>query len=442
MKFRLLTTMLIAFLLSSCNDSEPKEFMEGENLFLNLRVTSLTTTVNTTGPQELIKSLRIIILSDGFIEYNDKFDYSSSGSIHAADLAHQLQRATVAGNKKFYFIANEESVPSLEFDTSLELPQGISEGMSLSEFLNHYTKEKLPAGGTLGYTGAGTGEEFETFLNCAVFTPDFSFPDGIIYLPYSAYYQGLKATEDPDVTQTITAYLVPTATKFTIKVKNYRKEDVEVLKIALAEVHTKSFLMANLDDSELYKNFAGINNLYWIDWLRLVAEGSQAFTGNYEDVYEDLGTFNNRAGWIENYSVPSNNNLKYRDTLEPSMNGQWFLNHLVDKDNPESFTIVKYYPESIHTVVRKVYNSETKQYEDKDVQAYFAQFKVIDRLGTDLPVEPYDSEDIEIDKLKSLFRATHVAIDVDIHESLVEIYCQIAPWSIRKFQGYVQEEED
>lgn len=424
--------------------SEPDTSESAGAPSIALKIGAVGTRTTGNSISEKIKTLRIIMLSDGFIETNQLINYEkaegSTAGITDADLFSQkFEHITVAGSKKFYLIANEESVSEIKFEDVSDLPEWWEEGFTLSDLLNHYAKDNLPSDGTTGYPGTGSGVELERLLSAAYFNPDFSVTDNNIYLPYTAVYDGITANNDMSVKITKNMYLVPVATKFTFHFYNYRKEDVEVQKIELHELNSQSFVMPHLDESELTKTLDG-QSYYWIDWLRIVAEGSHAFEDFYEDSDDELLEYNDKAGWIDDYFLPKNDKEIVK-SIERSQNDDWSIQHLIDKDAPSALTVVEYYPESIHLETKRVYNSETKRYEDVDLQTYYAQFSVKD-INTGLPVETYVTELMEIDKVRSLFRATHVIIDIDMFESLVEIYCQIAPWNVRRFQGYVQEDED
>lgn len=424
---------------------EPDDLHSADANSIVVKIGAMGTRTSGNSISEKIKTLRIIMLSDGFIETNQLIDYErgegSTAGVSDADIFTQkFEHITVAGNKKFYLIANEESVAELKFGEDTELPNWWEEGMSLKDLLGHYAKENLPSNGTVGYPGNGSAAELERLLSAAYFTPAYNITDNTIYLPYTAVYDNITATNDMSVKITKNMYLVPVATKFTFNFYNYRKEKVEVQKIELHELNSDSFVMPHLDDSELTKTYEG-ERYYWIDWLKIVSERTHDYEDFYPDSDDELLEFNDKAGWIDDYEVPDEKKESVK-TIDKPAGADWTIEHLIDKDAPSTLTVVKYFPESIHLETKSVYNSETKRYEDVDLQTYYVSFGVKDILDTDLPVEIYVTDKMEFDKVRSLFRATHVIVDIDMFESLVEIYCQVAPWSVRRFQGYVQEEED
>lgn len=386
------------------------------------------------GVSEKIKSLRIVIISDCFIEYNQKFDYSQTegGIKNAEGTIHTLERSTVAGNKKFYLIANEESVPEISFenisDEELREIEGIDnleegilrDGMSLTEFLEYFVKDKLPAEGTLDYLNSGTGSQFEKLINSAYFCPDLEVTDNTIYLPYTSYYEGIKAANNPEETVAATMYLVPVATKFTFNLYNYRKEKVELKEIILSKINSSNYLFARLHDSEREKKLKG-ETYPWIEWLQKVAEDTQKLSG------EALQKYNQEVGCIENYFLPPLSKLN-DNSLSPYQNEYWRVDKLIDKDRPNILKIIRYLPESL--------NIENIEKEKR--QVYKVAFKVHDENDSEL----FTSEAMEIESLKSLFRDTHVIVNVDMYDSMVEIYCEMSPWNYVTFQGFVKQEED
>lgn len=423
-------------LLPSCSNEEigtddPRDD-NGKDLNVSFLVNTIGTRGGSTSPvQEKVRSLRIIMISDGFIEYNTKIDLEE-GSVSDADenpsFPYLFNRSTVPGNKKFYLIANEETVNSVSFETENNLPSGIVEGMSLSSILNSFSRDKLPAEGTFGYSTSGKGNQLETVLNSAYFNINYEISNGTVYLPYSAYYDGIVSTEDASQTIRETMYIVPVATKFTVCLNNYRKEKVRIEKLNLSKFHDSNFLMAHLDDSEKTKTFAG-RSYPWIEWLKIVSDGSNSAA--------DIEAFNQSAGWIEKYLIPENAELNMR-VRRAGADEDWTIEKLVNLENPSILPIVTYLPESKNIVTKQVYNNSTKEYEDKTYQAYYLQIFAKDENAEEIA----ESEILEIDAVKALFRNTHVVVDIDIYDSMVDIYCQIQPWEYSSFKGYLQEVDD
>ncbi|MCH5237878.1 MAG: hypothetical protein J1E95_08790 [Muribaculaceae bacterium] len=409
---------------------------------------------------EKIKSLRIVIISDCFIEYNQKFDYSQTegGIKNAEGTIHTLERSTVAGNKKFYLIANEESVPEISFDNISDeelreiegignLKEGIlSNGMSLTEFLEYFVKDKLPAEGTLDYLNSGTGSQFEKLINSAYFCPDLEVKDNTIYLPYTSYYEGIKAGNNPEETVAATMYLVPVATKFTFNLYNYRNQPVVLERMTFRALNPYNYLYAQLDDGEKRKSYNG-KPLWWVDWLQKVAEDTNYKWENSDHPKDDLEDYNQRVGWIENYFLPLANettNDPIDKSLEKYEGEIWEVDRLRNIDEPPIINVVRYFPESFRTGKRKVFDEDGNTYSEIECQLYQLQFKVHEIREGNIVAETHTSSFMDIDNLSALFRGTHVIIEVDMYESVVQVFCRIEQWGWNKkpYLGYVQEDDD
>ena len=402
---------------------------------LRLQVASPQTRASSdaaTEVSEKVKTLRIIILSDGFVEYNHCFDYSGS-PVSAETFAHSLERSTVAGNKKIYLIANEESVTTLKFENPENLAEGIENGMSLKTLLENFPKEKLPSQGTLGYSGVSSGDEFETAINSAYFFPDYKVNDNTIFLPYMGIYDGIEADNDPDKVIEKTLYVVPVATKFTFNIRNFRKTKTQVFEFNLGKVNTSTYVMARLNEEEQTKLY---NNTpyYWIDWLAKVGEEQKKLPES------DYKAFNEKVGWIEKYNIPDDNELE-KVIFKPESAQYWEIAGLVDKNNPSTLVLTGYYPESKNLVEKEIFNPSTNQMEEMLVESYSVQ--LISRDERDSEKDPFESAEMEIEPLKTLFRNTHVKVNVDMYESIVEIFCEISPWTISNpAKGFVEQKDD
>lgn len=435
--------------------SEPEqqspEAATGEKM-LSLRIGTLNSTSSSSDEiTERIKSLRIIILSDGFIEYNQKFDYSQGESApkKAEGTIETLKRATVAGNKKFYLIANEESVPEIHFDgkSAADLPEGITDGNSLSDFLNHFTKDKLPSGGTLGFSNSGTGNKFEELINAAYFAPEYTpNEDNEVYLLYTSYYDGITADDDQTKTLTHTMYLVPAATKFTFNLYNYRNQPVVLDGMTLRALNSYNYIFAQLAESEKVKTLED-ESLWWVDWLEKVGNGTNNAWEKSEHSIEDLDDYNQKVGWIENYFLPLANestNSPIDISLEKYNGEIWKVDQLRNIEEPPVITITRYFTESKNLGKRLVLDEESNSYYEVDGQLYQVQFKVHEIREGNIEAETSTSAFMNIDNLYALFRGTHVIIEVDMYESVVQVFCLIEEWGWNEtiYKGYVQEDDD
>ena len=302
---------------------------------------------NTNILQEKIKSLRIIMIHEEpesgvkRLEANRLIDAHDKIS---SEFIYLFQKRTAVGKKKFYLIANEESVSAVTLlssnDDSASEPQepdtgdtGDSGGsggsdvaggdnlpdtqtgtMSLKQFLNKYEPDMVMDDFGGGYTapkedpGGNYAKRFEEQLNALYFEPleegsyKIDKDNGDVFLPYSAYYNvEIKESDGYEVDLTgEPMYLVPVATKFTFKFINERKSDTEGVYIdylMLEKTNKSNYLMANLEPEEHTKKIAG-KDYYWIDWLKYVCDAL-----NTEDTDKNVSD-NTIYGWIEKYHTP------------------------------------------------------------------------------------------------------------------------------------------
>ena len=433
-------TFMPLLMISACSGvnsggEEPEALQGAEGPSIALRIGAMGTRTSGNNISEKIKTLRIIMLSDGFIETIRFIDYekaegSTTGVSDADIFTQKFDHITVAGNKKFYLIANEESVAELKFDEDIELPGWWEEGMSLKDLLGHYSKDILPSEGTLGTNGSGSGEELERLLSAAYFTPDYTVANNTIYLPYTAMYDNIKATNDMSVKITKNMYLLPVATKFTFNMINYRDEEVDIKGITIGRVNSGNFLMARLADNEKTKKLDGID-YYWIEWLEKVVRDTHSA---YDDGEKELGDYNASAGWIKDYYAPEASSL-VNYVAKPG-EGTWKVSKTTDKDDPEKLSVEFYCPESINTGSPS--EDDPDIFEEGDDKIYFVRFEIQEKSANTSTV----SEWMQLSALPALFRCTHLIVDVDMYQSLVKIYCEMAPWDVWTFQGFVKEEED
>ena len=211
MKFFLKKTILVNLIagfltFTSCRSDEPGNVEESQVS----NVPRVTMTVNTVslgsvneGVIEKIRTLRIIMVTEvelednstvSYVELNRLVDFQNSPSFsgpgeYATNFRYVFTRPTVPGIKKFYLIANESSVGNVNFQTEEDLPEGISNGMNLSDFLAYYKPNYIPGYEEIPGLENGEGEprgvEFESLINCLYYTPEFVTEDegASIYLP-------------------------------------------------------------------------------------------------------------------------------------------------------------------------------------------------------------------------------------------------------------------
>lgn len=393
-------------------------------LLLSIRTLDATSS-QSSGPVETVKSLRIIIIdADGNLEVNELANLNQP-EYEASQFDYYFSRTLNPSDKKLYLIANEESVGEIALTDNSDLPKDIPLN-SLTALLDRFktgAKENGILEGTL----------METVLNRIYFENDYADcqSGNAIYLPYSSYYKLSRTDVVPGQPKIL--YLVPVATKFDFKFTSYREKNVQIKDVILCSANSHNYLYAQLPVGQQIRTF-GAESMWWVDWMEKCASNSQTA--------EDLEEFNSRWGWIDNYGMPVAN----EQTVETSFNPNaelWKLGALVDKTNPQKLDLGPFYvPESFNII--------TDEEGENPHQGYTLTFKVRDLPDDGSLPEEDTEEDIytkvlegyEIDTLKTLFRGTHVTIIVDLYDKAVEIYAEINPWTMVKFRGFVQENDD
>lgn len=405
-------TLLCAFGLSACTEDgnpDDRDTQEASKTLLVLHLSPVNAANSQTNGKvtEKIKSLRIIMLnktdSETIIECNELISFDEPYT--ASSFNHEFTRNTIPGKKKFYFIANEESIEgNIAFKQSADLPNNLPK--TLKELLESYTSDKQ-------------ANEFEKVINAVYFSPKYTINESEIFLPYTSFYEGTEVIKDEDGWHNLTQpdmYLVPVATKFLFNFYNYRSNPVKINEITLSPIDTHNFLMANIakESTDYTKSFDG-ESLYWIDWLAKVAAASQTSSNA-----------NNKYGWIFDYGIPTESTLKSEQLINSTID-----NYSVGavktgdtEDTPGELLLGPYYfPES-------------KSSEVQDArQVYRLTLNVNDESAKTGP----EFEQIPIENLKSLFRNTCVIINITMREGNVDVYAEIADWNRKSANGWVIE---
>lgn len=358
---------------SSQEESLPEEISEAI-LYLNIEPVGLTRAGTATLPDnEKMHSVRVIVLHEnGTVEHN-KF-YSLDGA--------QVQRAillkvTPDEKKKIYLFANEESVSAVE---------GVADdSQSLTDFFE-------------GYTDSNEESGFEDAVNGLYFAPDYSAGKPI---PMSSMYE-IDFPEKGNFDGVF--YVVRVATKFTVNFKNWRGEEVTVENFSIESHADKNFLMAHVNSYPDTQN-PETNQKYptWIDWLKAVSDAS--------NVDSDAAT--NRFGWLTDYRLPEQTTAKVY-THEGLKIGK----PTVDIENPNNSE------PGVANVVPVFYLPESKNLKQEGAtivgeQEYTLSIKIAGRAETFV---------CKLDKLKALFRNTHLVVNITMYNSN-EIVVDVIPYS-------------
>lgn len=354
---------------SSQEESLPEEISEAI-LYLNIEPVGLTRAGTATLPDnEKMHSVRVIVLHEnGTVEHN-KF-YSLDGA--------QVQRAillkvTPDEKKKIYLFANEESVSAVE---------GVADdSQSLTDFFE-------------GYTDSNEESGFEDAVNGLYFAPDYSAGKPI---PMSSMYE-IDFPEKGNFDGVF--YVVRVATKFTVNFKNWRGEEVTVENFTIASHADKNFLMAHVNSYPDTQNHE-TNQKYptWIDWLKAVSDAS--------NVDSDAAT--EEFGWLTDYRLPEQTTAKVY-THEGLKIGK----PTVDIEKPDNSE------PGVASDVPVFYLPESKNLKaGATEQEYILTIKIAGRA------EPFVCK---LDKLKALFRNTHLVVNITMYNSN-EIVVDVIPYS-------------
>lgn len=309
-------------------------------------------TAGAVPSRELINTLRVILVGDGGnVEYNELADYANQPRAGV----YRVFRTT-PGHKTIYLIANEAGAgPRL---ASALKPFDVK-ALEAYSFSNEGSAEALPASAKyeIDITEADRGKRVEKVFN-----------------------------------------LVRAATKFQFRFKNYRSDTVRVNSVEVSALASGMYLMPRVGDSDLVKNF-GDTPLHWAEWLRLVAEESQADLRYPPADY----TLTNLRGWIKAYDLPAAATHRARPI---DLAGLPVPRLMKEKDLP--------------VVSPAFYFNESRNAAASDgTQAYRMTFHLTQgeqqvTLTRDFP------------NLEALFRNTHVLVDVEFSS---EIIIKVIPYA-------------
>ena len=366
-----LAAFALPFMVTCCSQEEslPEEISEA---ILHLNVEPIgRTRAGTTAElpdKEKMRSVRIIVLhNDGKVEHNRHFSLENA-------LAEKtiLLKVTPNEKKKIFLFANEKSVSSVE-GVTVE-----GENKTLTAFFNSYTE---------GMSG------FEDEVNELYFAPDYSVEEPI---PMSSMYE----IDFKEGREDYKFYLVRVATKFTVNFFNWRGEEVTVENFSIESHADKNFLMAHVNSYPDTQN-PETNQKYptWIDWLKAVSDAS--------NVDSDAAT--EEFGWLTDYELPE------QSTATIYTHGKVTVGKpTVDIDNPDNSK------PGVASVVPVFYLPESK-----NLKAGATEQKYTLRINIAGRAEPFVCK---LDKLKALFRNTHLVVNITMYNSN-EIVVDVIPYS-------------
>lgn len=305
-------------------------------------------------PVEYMYTLRIVILHEnGTVEHNMYIDF---GEIPQTE-CYRIFKVTRNETKKIYLIANEENA-------STDL---------------HEQLETLTTGNTT----------FASIVDNFVFIPDYKNP-----IPMSSVYDVPVKAENLVERE---FYLVRAATKFAFRFTNKRKSKVSIDAIHISDIAGATYLIPHKREP-LFMSFDD-ESLYWINWLKKVADESQKSPDDVE--------LADRRGWIQAYDIPSETSHQ-----EVTVNGSLEVPSMTGDQPGKAVFPVFYLPESKKLKAGSVTYGE---------QEYTLKLDMSEN-GKELSFTK------TFPNLKALFRNTHVLVDITFTEK-DEVKVQVVPYA-------------
>ena len=305
-------------------------------------------------PVEYMYTLRIVILHEnGTVEHNMYIDF---GEIPQTE-CYRIFKVTRNETKKIYLIANEESA-------STDL---------------HEQLETLTTGNTT----------FASIVDNFVFIPDYKNP-----IPMSSVYDVPVKAENLVERE---FYLVRAATKFAFRFTNKRKSKVSIDAIHISDIAGATYLIPHKREP-LFMSFDD-ESLYWINWLKKVADESQQSPDDVE--------LADKRGWIQAYDIPSETSHQ-----EVTVNGPLEVPSMTGDQPGKAVFPVFYLPES------KKLKAGSATYGE---QEYTLKLDMSEN-GKELSFTK------TFPNLKALFRNTHVLVDITFTEK-DEVKVQVVPYA-------------
>ena len=303
---------------------------------------------------EYMYTLRIVILHEnGTVEHNMYIDF---GEIPQTE-CYRIFKVTRNETKKIYLIANEENA-------STDL---------------HEQLETLTTGNTT----------FASIVDNFVFIPDYKNP-----IPMSSVYDVPVKAENLVERE---FYLVRAATKFAFRFTNKRKSKVSIDAIHISDIAGATYLIPHKREP-LFMSFDD-ESLYWINWLKKVADESQQSPDDVE--------LADKRGWIQAYDIPSETSHQ-----EVTVNGPLEVPSMTGDQPGKAVFPVFYLPDSDKLKAGSATYGE---------QEYTLKLDMSEN-GKELSFTK------TFPNLKALFRNTHVLVDITFTEK-DEVKVQVVPYA-------------
>lgn len=369
-----LTALSLPF-MAACGSSQdepvpmPEPEGTGAALYLNIETIGQTKTIPAEFPDnEKMHGIRIVVLhQNGTVEHNRYYALDGPQAQHAI-----LLPVISSETKTIFLIANEESVTAIKGATS-------GDDKSLTAFLDSY------------HAGdAGFAQDIDDIF----FAPDYT---GGKPIPMSAMYK-VDVPQQGLVEKSL--YVVRVATKFMLNFMNWRGEEVTVDNFTIASHADLNFLMAHVGSyphSDTYPT--------WIDWLKTVSDESSE--------NDDYAT-TDAAGWLTDYDLPAQAD---RTKIYTHTSAITVGTPTVDLNNPENSK------PGIATTIPVFYLPESMNPKDGNIAHGEQEYTLT--VGIRGVANPFVCT---LPNLKSLFRNTHVVVDITFYNSN-EIIVDVIPYS-------------
>ena len=466
--------------LACINEYPDADALAGQGPSLALRVSLPVITDyaddDAASPVERMHNLRVIITHDigggkEMIEYNRYIDFDNTeghfryGYLQDPRLMFLINRKWITLHKNIYLFANSEPI----FDRMLKD--------------NDLKRHPDPEGGFYGgnHRPEIKQDEMDKYLEAikeVTFTnadlQEFVKPAGggtANGIPMSAEYRDVSL--NPGNTgvanvHVMDAYIVRAANKITFTYTNERPfRDILVKSWGLEMVNKVSYLLPHVPaNDETNKSLFGAGTEYkgdWIAWYSDHIRSGRHDAGelNFEvPASSDLGMgpyFGTEKTWSSVVGELSGDNLykHYYDVIESkegkptSMQEQYghYLPRWQDRDKEASKYETQnepvYFLESIGSNNQEEINSDNGPVYHIVFSAQWQQYELNGNVS-DSPLESRTFPAAFLDKVKTLFRNTHVHVDVAFRDNTpLDLYATIVKWEPIEtvFSGNLNEEE-
>lgn len=383
--------------LASCVRTISEEIPQSEDeamLVLTTGVAGARTGEADLPDNEKMHTLRVIVVrQNGIIECNELYT-----GLNASEETHtELLSVKPNETKKVCLVANEESVSGL---TAVLDAASVGSAFSTSGILNF------------------------------TFNADYSSDENI---PMSSIYDVVVGSEEQT---NVELYVVRTAVKFSLSFTNNSSDKAFISNVSLSSTADKSYLFPHFNtfdgfdglsehfyvkkESHSLSDGSQVNRIiydpnksqFWIDWLKEVVDASNV---DPDDPATD------EQGWLTDYSLPAD------------------AQHSVVWQAASPFELYGYGSNA---------GSNTASYDDfylaesaspldeaeaviSGEQAYYLSLKISQDEAGNTEVRDYTGDNsIQLPNVRSLFRNTHVKVNVVVAKGTTAIYAGIVLWGV------------